>query len=112
MTGGPGLVAQGIVCTGETYTKVVKVTLAQGVSISDPIAPLKGNARRAIDTHEGEKVDARAFQALVKAAGARMAEGDYSFKPTRERCWPKKSNVTALVLPRCYPGSCEISLDG
>jgi hypothetical protein len=64
----------GIVCTGETYTNVVKLTFARGASIPDPSrlfnSSLEGNARRAIDIHEGEKVDARAFKALVKAAVA------------------------------------------
>jgi hypothetical protein len=67
----------GIVCTGETYTKVVKLTFAQGASIPDPSrlfnSSLEGNTRRAIDIHEGEKVDAGAFKALVKAAVARNA---------------------------------------
>src|ERR1700728_4134014 len=62
----------GIVCTGETYKMVVKLTFARGASIPDPSrlfnASLEGNTRRAIDIHEGEKVDARAFKALVKAA--------------------------------------------
>jgi hypothetical protein len=65
----------GIVCTGEAYTKVVKLTFAHGASIPDPSrlfnSSLGGNARRAIDIHEGEKVDARAFKTLVKAAVAR-----------------------------------------
>ncbi len=65
----------GIVCTGETYTKVVKLTFARGATVPDPSglfnSSLDGNARRAIDIHEGETVDARAFKALVKAAVAR-----------------------------------------
>jgi hypothetical protein len=64
----------GIVCTGETYTKVVKLTFARGASLPDPArlfnSSLEGNTRRAIDIPEGEKVDARAFKALVKAAVA------------------------------------------
>jgi hypothetical protein len=64
----------GIVCTGEAYTKVVKLTFAQGARIPDPSrlfnSSLEGNTRRAIDIHEGEKVDAGAFKALVKAAVA------------------------------------------
>ena len=62
----------GIVCTGETYTKVVKLTFARGARIPDPSglfnSSLEGNTRRAIDIREGEKVVARAFKALVKAA--------------------------------------------
>jgi len=64
----------GIVCTGESYTKVVKLTFARGASIRDPSglfnSSLEGNTRRAIDIREGEKVDAGAFQALIKAAVA------------------------------------------
>jgi hypothetical protein len=64
----------GIVCTGETYTKVVKLTFAQGASIPDPSrlfnSSMEGNTRRAIDIHEGEKVEAAAFKTLVKAAVA------------------------------------------
>jgi hypothetical protein len=64
----------GIVCTGESYTKVVKLTFARGASIPDPSrlfnSSLEGNTRRAIDIHEGEKIDAGAFKALVKAAVA------------------------------------------
>ena len=64
--------AQGIVCTGEAYKEVVKLTFARGASIPDPArlfnSSLKGSTRRAIDIREGEKVNARAFKALVKAA--------------------------------------------
>src|SRR5256712_4463684 len=64
----------GIVCTGEAYTKVVKLTFARGARIPDPSrlfnSSLEGNTRRAIDIHEGEKVDVRAFKALVQAAVA------------------------------------------
>jgi hypothetical protein len=62
----------GIVCTGESYAKVVKLTFAQGAKIPDPSglfnSSLEGKTRRAIDIHEGEKVDAAAFKTLVKAA--------------------------------------------
>jgi hypothetical protein len=64
----------GIVCTGEAYTKVVKLTFARGARVPDPSrlfnSSLEGNTRRAIDIHEGEKVDAVAFKALIKAAVA------------------------------------------
>lgn len=67
----------GIVCTGESYAKVVKLTFARGASLPDPSglfnASLEGNTRRAIDIREGETVDARAFKALVKAAVTRNA---------------------------------------
>ena len=62
----------GIVCTGEAYKAAVKLTFARGASIQDPLrlfnSSLEGNTRRAIDIHEGEKVDAGAFKTLVKAA--------------------------------------------
>ena len=65
----------GIVCTGESYTKVVKLTFAHGASLPDPSrlfnSSLEGNMRRAIDIREGETVDAGAFKALVQAAVAR-----------------------------------------
>jgi len=64
----------GIVCTGEAYTKAVKLTFARGASVPDPSrlfnSSLQGNTRRAIDIHEGETIDARAFKSLVKAAVA------------------------------------------
>ena len=62
----------GIVCTGETYKNSVKLTFAKGASVPDPSglfnSSLEGKTRRAIDILEGEKVDARAFKALIKAA--------------------------------------------
>ena len=65
----------GIICTGEAYKNTVKLTFARGASVPDPSqlfnASLEGNTRRAIDIHEGEKVNARAFKALVQAAVAR-----------------------------------------
>ncbi|MCJ0765726.1 DUF1801 domain-containing protein [Variovorax terrae] len=64
----------GIICTGESYKSVVKLTFAKGASLKDPArlfnASLDGNTRRAIDIHEGEEVDAGAFQALIRAAVA------------------------------------------
>jgi len=66
---------QGMVCTGETYKQVVKLTFAYGASLPDPArlfnASLEGATRRAIDIREGETIDANAFRALVKAAVAR-----------------------------------------
>lgn len=64
----------GIVCTGETYKEVVKMTFAKGASLDDPKrlfnSSLEGNVRRAIDLREGDKVDTRALKALIKAAVA------------------------------------------
>jgi len=77
----------GIVCTGEAYTKVVKLTFARGASIPDPSrlfnSSLEGNTRRAIDIPEGETVDAGAFKALVKAAVAQ------SGAPAKKRRQPR-----------------------
>ena len=74
MAGIPVWSHNGIVCTGETYKNVVKLTFARGASVPDPSrlfnASLEGNARRAIDIREGEEVNAGAFKALVKAAVA------------------------------------------
>jgi hypothetical protein len=74
MQGVPVWSHNGMVCTGEIYAKVVKLTFAYGAKVPDPArlfnASLEGNQRRAIDIHEGEEVDARAFKALVKAAVA------------------------------------------
>ena len=64
----------GILCTGETYKSVVKMTFARGASLPDPSrlfnSSLEGNTRRAIDVHEGEKIDEKALKALVRAAAA------------------------------------------
>jgi hypothetical protein len=72
--GGPVWSHDGIICTGETYKSHVKLTFAKGASVKDPKklfnSSLEGNVRRAIDIHEGEKVDEGAFRALIKAAVA------------------------------------------
>jgi hypothetical protein len=64
----------GMICTGETYKSVVKLTFAKGASLKDPSglfnSSLDGNVRRAIDFHEGEKIDEKAFTALIRAAVA------------------------------------------
>src|SRR5580698_4294862 len=64
----------GIICTGETYKAVVKATFARGAALDDPAglfnASLEGNARRAIDWHEGDKINEKALKALIKAAVA------------------------------------------
>jgi hypothetical protein len=69
----------GIICTGESYKNVVKLTFAKGASLKDPArlfnSSLDGNVRRAIDIHEGEEVDAAAFQALVRQAVALNGSG-------------------------------------
>ena len=69
----------GIICTGEPYKSVVKLTFAKGASLEDPAklfnSSLEGNTRRAIDIREGEKVDASAFKALIRAAVALNTSG-------------------------------------
>jgi hypothetical protein len=76
----------GIICTGETYKKVVKLTFAKGASLKDPThlfnSSLEGNVRRAIDIHEAEKVDAAAFKALVREAIA--FNGSAGSKPPKK----------------------------
>src|SRR5438128_11946125 len=70
----------GIICTGETYKSVVKLTFAKGASLKDPArlfnSSLDGNVRRAIDIHEGEEVDESAFKALVRQAVALNSSGE------------------------------------
>jgi hypothetical protein len=72
MRGVPVWSHDGIICTGETYKNVVKLTFAKGAAIADPCglfnSSLEGNTRRAIDIHQGEKVDQKAFKALIRAA--------------------------------------------
>ena len=69
----------GIICTGESYKKTVKLTFSKGASLKDPKrlfnSSLEGNVRRAIDIHEGEKVDASAFKALIRQAAALNSSG-------------------------------------
>ena len=64
----------GIICTGESYKSVVKLTFAKGAALADPKglfnASLEGNTRRAIDLHEGDEIDEKAFKALISAAAA------------------------------------------
>jgi len=64
----------GLICTGETYKSIVKMTFAKGASLADPArlfnSSLEGNTRRAIDFHEGDKVDEKALKALIRSAVA------------------------------------------
>ncbi len=77
----------GIICTGETYKQVVKLTFAKGAMLKDPAglfnSSLEGNVRRAIDIHEDEKIDAPALKALIRAAVALNLEGKSKPKPRR-----------------------------
>ena len=76
---GPVWSHAGIICTGESYKKVVKLTFAKGASLKDPAglfnSSLDGNTRRAIDIHEGDAVDESAFKALVRQAVALNSSG-------------------------------------
>jgi hypothetical protein len=78
----------GIICTGESYKKVVKLTFAKGAFLKDPAhvfnSSLEGNVRRAIDIHEGEEVNDSAFQALVKAAVALNTSAKPKSKPSKK----------------------------
>ena len=83
----------GIICTGESYKKVVKLTFAKGASLKDPArlfnSSLDGKVRRAIDIHEGETVDASAFKALVRQAIALNRSG--KSKPSKSKLSKKKA---------------------
>ena len=77
----------GIVCTGETYKTVVKMTFAKGAALKDPAglfnSSLEGNTRRAIDIHEGDKIDEAALKDLIRAAVALNLKGKSKPKPRR-----------------------------
>ena len=78
---------EGLICTGETYKSAVKLTFAKGASLKDPKrlfnSSLEGNTRRAIDIHEGEKINEAALKALVHAAVVLNLEGKSRPKPRR-----------------------------
>ena len=77
----------GIICTGETYKNAVKLTFAKGASLKDPSrlfnSSLEGNTRRAIDFHEGDKIDEKALKALIRAAVARITSSTLRRPRTR-----------------------------
>jgi hypothetical protein len=85
----------GIICTGETYKAVVKMTFAKGATLADPSglfnSSLEGNTRRAIDLHEGDKIDEKAFKALVRAAVALNTSVRAAAGPVRSRKKPKSA---------------------
>ena len=85
--GTPVFSRSGIVCTGETYKNVVKMTFAKGAALKDPAglfnSSLDGNVRRAIDIHEGDKVDERALKDLIRAAVALNLKDKSKPKPRR-----------------------------
>jgi hypothetical protein len=83
----------GIICTGETYKGVVKMTFAKGASLEDPSglfnSSLEGNTRRAIDFHEGDKIDANALKALIRAAVALNTLARASARPAHSKKRPR-----------------------
>jgi len=89
MLGVPVWEHDGIICTGETYKDKVKLTFAKGASLEDPSglfnASLEGNARRAIDFHEGDKIDEKALKALIRAAVALNTSVRASARPVRSQ---------------------------
>jgi hypothetical protein len=95
MRGVPVWSHDGIICTGETYKNAVKLTFAKGASLPDPSglfnSGLDGNTRRAIDFHEGDKVDEKALTALIRAAVALNASGRATVRPVRSPKRPKSA---------------------
>ena len=83
----------GIICTGETYKTVVKLTFAKGASLDDPAglfnSSLEGNTRRAIDFHQGDKIDEKALKALIRAAVALNSSKQAAARSVRSRKRPK-----------------------
>jgi len=79
----------GIICTGETYKAVVKLTFAKGAALEDPSrlfnSSLEGNTRRAIDIHEGDKIDEKALKALIRAAVALNTSARAAARPLRAK---------------------------
>jgi hypothetical protein len=95
MLGVPVWEHAGIICTGETYKNAVKLTFAKGASLEDPSglfnASLDGNARRAIDIHEGDKIDEKALKALIRAAVALNTAVRATARPARSSKKPKSA---------------------
>jgi hypothetical protein len=95
MLGVPVWEHAGIICTGETYKNVVKMTFARGASLEDPSglfnSSLEGNTRRAIDFHEGDKIDKKPFKALIRAAVALNTSVRATARPIRSQKRPKSA---------------------
>jgi hypothetical protein len=85
----------GIICTGETYKAIVKLTFAKGASLADPSrlfnSSLDGNTRRAIDIHEGDKINEKALTALIRAAVALNTTARTAARPARAQKKPKRA---------------------
>ena len=86
----------GMICTGETYKSVEKMTFAKGASLEDPSglfnSSLEGNTRRAIDFHEGDKIDEKALKALIRAAVALNTSMRAAARPARSQKKPKSAS--------------------
>jgi hypothetical protein len=95
MLGVPVWEHDGIICTGETYKNAVKMTFAKGASLKDPSglfnSSLEGNVRRAIDFHEGDKIDEKALKALIRAAVALNTSVRAKARPVRSQKRPKSA---------------------
>ena len=95
MLGVPVWEHDGIICTGETYKNVVKLTFAKGASLEDPShlfnSSLEGNTRRAIDFHEGDNIDEAALKALIRAAWALNTSKRAAARPLRSQKKPKSA---------------------
>ena len=95
MRGVPVWSHAGMICTGETYKNVVKITFAKGASLPDPSglfnSSLEGNTRRAIDFHEGDKLDEKALKALIRAAVALNTSVRATARPVRSQKRPKSA---------------------
>ena len=100
MSGVPVWSHAGMICTGETYKNVVKITFAKGAALADPSglfnSSLEGNTRRAIDFHEGDKIDEKALKALVRAAvllntAALNTSARATARPVRSQKRPKSA---------------------
>jgi hypothetical protein len=95
MLGVPVWEHAGIICTGETYKAVVKLTFAKGAALDDPSglfnSSLEGNVRRAIDIHDGDKIDAKALKALIRAAVALNTSARTTAGPARSPKKPKSA---------------------
>jgi hypothetical protein len=95
MLGVPIWEHDGIICTGETYKAVVKLTFAKGAALEDPSrlfnSSLEGNVRRAIDIHEGDRIDEKAFKALIRAAVALNTSARAIARPARSQKKPKSA---------------------
>jgi len=95
MLGVPVWEHAGIICTGETYKNAVKLTFAKGASLDDPSglfnASLEGNTRRAIDLHDGDRIDEKALKALIRAAVALNTSARTGAHPVRSQWRPKRA---------------------